>query len=86
MRDPADLPVSQAQPDPDAARARQKALIAHLDTLIARARAESAVSAAMQEAALEALARLDAARVDLTLDRFLATAERVLAVWARQRP
>jgi|SwirhirootsSR3_FD_contig_41_10852460_length_823_multi_3_in_0_out_0_2 hypothetical protein len=61
--------------------AAQDAILAHLVTLTDIARQEA--TAAHQTAAL-ALGRYAETRLDV--DRFIATAERVLAAWARQQP
>jgi hypothetical protein len=61
--------------------ARQDDILAHLVTLTDIARQEA--TAAHQTAA-RALQRYADTRLDV--DRFIATAERVLAAWERQRP
>jgi len=61
--------------------ARQDAILAQLTTLTDIARQEAT---AAHQAMAVALTRYAETRLDV--DRFIATAERVLAAWERQRP
>ena len=61
--------------------AKQDQILAHLVTLTDMARQEAT---AAHQATARALQRYAETRLDV--DRFLATAERVLAAWERQRP